>query len=481
MQVNSQNFRNRAKAALLDPELQSALDQARGGFIDKRAAAVDQFAEFEDLRDRGQIIKNHALANLDHYLQEFERNVLESGGTVHWASTPQEALDAIIGICRKADAKVVAKGKSMIGEEMALNPALEAEGFEVVETDLGEYIIQLAGEHPSHIIAPAIHKTRGQVTDLFHRHHARHGLTERVEDRESIVNEARTVLREVFVSADVGIIGSNFLIADTGSTVLVTNEGNGDLSSTMPRVQIVTASIEKIIPSIADLPTFVRLLGRSATGQEISAYTSIYGGPRRADDPDGPDQFHVVLFDNGRSGILDSEYRELLRCIRCGACMNHCPVYQSVGGHAYGWVYPGPMGSVWTPLLTGLQKAANLPNACTLNGRCEQVCPVRIPLPKLLLSLRRQIFERGLAGTGSKIGLKLWELACRHPLLYRNIVGSAVQILALFGRRKGSFKYFPLAGSWTRHRDLPAPTGRDFVSQWHAGRRKSDRHRRSQD
>ncbi len=471
MQVNSHKFKAQSKAALLDIELQAALNQARGGFIAKRADSVSGFADFEQLRTRGETIKNHVLANLDDYLMEFERNVASAGGRVHWASTPKDAVDTIASICRDANASLVAKGKSMIGEEINLNHALEAEGLHVVETDLGEYIIQLADEHPSHIIAPAIHKTRSQISDLFHREHAKHGLTQRVEDRESIVNEARQVLRDVFVSADVGIIGSNFLIADTGSTVLVTNEGNGDLSSTMPRVQIVTASIEKIIPSMNDLPTFLRLLGRSATGQEISAYTSIYSGPKRPEDRDGPQQFHVVLLDNGRSTILASEYRELLRCIRCGACMNHCPVYLSIGGHAYGWVYPGPMGSVWTPLLAGLQKAANLPNACTLNGRCEQVCPMRIPLPRLLLGLRRELFERGNAGFAARLGLKGWEIAACHPALYRRLTSIPVRALALLGRKKGFFRRLPIAGRWTSQRDFPAPAGGTFVTQWHQKRR----------
>lgn len=472
MEIRSHKFQSRAKDALLDASLQAALDKARGGFVDKRAAAVDELPQFESLRERAVMIKNRVLSDLDAYLETFERNVTAAGGVVHWASTPEEGVEAILRICQDAGARRVAKGKSMIGEEISLNEALEAQGMEVVETDLGEYIIQLAGEHPSHIIAPAIHKTRDQITDLFQKHHARYGIQGRREDVASIVDEARAVLREAFVSADVGITGANFLLADTGSTVLVTNEGNGDLASSLPRVHIVTASIEKVLPSHRDLSVFLRLLGRSATGQEMSAYTSIYSGPKRDAELGGAEEFHVLLLDNGRSGILASEYWELLRCIRCGACMNHCPVYQSVGGHAYGWVYPGPMGSVWTPLLAGLKKAANLPNACTLNGRCEQVCPVSIPLPRMLLSLRKELFERGWGSAASRLGVAAWGLGARSPLLYRFVGGALAGFLSRLGRRQGSFRRLPLAGGWTATRDFPAPTGRDFVSQWHSARKE---------
>ncbi len=467
MEVHSPQFKSRSKDALLNEGLQSALRKSRGGFVDKRQLAVDDLKDFEELRERAVAIKNHVLANLDGYLEQYEASVTESGGQVHWASTPQQGVEIILEICRRTQARCVTKGKSMIGEEMDLNDALEKQGIEVVETDLGEYIIQLARERPSHIIAPAIHKTRDQITELFHEHHAKYGLTERVEEVATIVNEARTVLREQFVKADVGITGANFLLADSGSSVLVTNEGNGDLTSTLPRVHIVTASIEKLIPSIQDLSVFLRLLGRSATGQEMSSYTSIYGGSAAgAESMDVPREYHVVMLDNGRSNMLQGEFWEMLRCIRCGACMNHCPVYQSIGGHAYGWVYPGPMGSVWTPLLVGLKNAANLPNACTLNGRCGEVCPVKIPLPGLLRTLRSQIFERGLVDWPSRVGLKAWKLMSMYSPLYRLTMNTASLVLARLGGNKGSFQKLPMGGGWTEERDFPAPTGGTFVSQW---------------
>lgn len=473
MQVASTKFKTSARAALLDERLQDALRKSRGGFVDKRRHAVDDFPQFERLRTHAADIKNHVLTNLDFYLEQFEQSVADAGGQVHFASTPEQGVETILDICQRAGAKRIAKGKSMISEEMALNDALEAHGYDVIETDLGEYIIQLAEESPSHIIAPAIHKTRSEITELFHRHHQKYGLTEKVEEVATIVEEARTVLREHFVSADVGITGANFLLADSGSSVLVTNEGNGDLTSTLPRVHIITASIEKVIPSRQELSVFLRLLARSATGQEISAYTSIYSGPAQALDMDGPQEFHVLILDNGRSEMLKGEFWEMLRCIRCGACMNHCAVYQSVGGHAYGWVYPGPMGSVWTPSLVGLQNAANLPNACTLNGHCADVCPVKIPLPSLLRKLRNQIFERGLVDLPSRIGLAMWGFISNHPKLFRLSVGVASRVLHWLGRRRGSIRRLPMAGGWTDTRDLPAPTGKGFVSTWNSSDKSS--------
>ncbi|HCL94405.1 MAG TPA: iron-sulfur cluster-binding protein, partial [Gammaproteobacteria bacterium] len=412
-------FQDRAKLALEDASLQRALAKARGGFVDHRQEAIDGLPEFDAIRDAARDIKNHVLANLDGYLELYEQQVIENGGQVHWARDTEEACQIIAGICKEAQAKTVTKGKSMVSEEMHLNPSLEAAGMTVVETDLGEYIVQLAGETPSHIIAPAVHKTREQITDLFHEHHSPLGYTDRVTQREALVNEARSVLRERFVTADVGITGANFLVAETGANVIVTNEGNGDLTSCLPRVHIVTAGIEKIVPSLDDLAVLLRVLARSATGQEFSAYTSLYSGPRRAGDMEGPEAYHVVLLDNGRSRLLGGQYQAMLRCIRCGACLNHCPVYGSIGGHAYGWVYSGPMGSVLTPLLNGFDQSLDLPNACTLNGRCKEVCPVRIPLSDLLLKHRVEQHERRLSSGLGRLLLGTWAwLACR-PRVYQ--------------------------------------------------------------
>ncbi|MFQ5755220.1 MAG: LutB/LldF family L-lactate oxidation iron-sulfur protein [Acidiferrobacterales bacterium] len=466
MKSNAHAFRARATVALQDIKLQKALANAKGGFVDKRLAAIEALPEFGELREAARELKEHTLAHLDYYLERFESRVMAHGGHVHWARSPEEARAIVVDLCRRANARRITKGKSMVGEEIAVNKALEAAGFEVVETDLGEYIIQLAKEPPSHIIAPAVHKSRDQITELFHDHHRKHGREERVTEIPDIVNEAREVLREAFLSADVGITGANFLIAETGSTVIVTNEGNGDLTNTLPRVHIVTASIEKVVPTLEDVTTILRLLARSATGQEMSSYTTFSTGPRRGDDLDGPLEFHVVLVDNGRSRMLGDEFREMLRCIRCGACLNHCPVYSAVGGHAYGWVYSGPMGSVLTPLMVGLEEARNLPNACTFNGRCQEVCPMSIPLPGMLRALRVHEFEERLTPPRTRWGLGVWAFLAKRPWLYRTASAAAIRLLGALGRKRGRFRYLPLAGGWTRARDMPAPGLRTFQSAW---------------
>ncbi len=471
MKSNAHAFKARATAALGDVKLQAALANAKGGFVDKRLAAIDALPEFQQLREAAGELKEHTLSHLDYYLERFESEVRAHGGHVHWARSPAEARAIVVDLCRRADASRITKGKSMVGEEIAVNEALETAGFEVVETDLGEYIIQLAKEPPSHIIAPAVHKTREQITELFHDHHRKYGREQRVTEIPDIVNEARQVLREAFLSADVGITGANFLIAETGSTVIVTNEGNGDLTNTLPRVHIVTASIEKVIPTLEDVTTILRLLARSATGQEMSSYTTFSTGPRRRDDLDGPEEFHVLLVDHGRSQMLGNEFREMLRCIRCGACLNHCPVYSAIGGHAYGWVYSGPMGSVLTPLMVGLEEAGNLPNACTLNGRCQEVCPMSIPLPSMLRALRAHEFEERLTPPRTRWGIASWAFLAKRPWLYRTLSAGAIRLLGALGRRRGGFRRLPLAGGWTRARDMPAPGLRTFQSAWRKAHR----------
>jgi len=466
MKPTSHAFTDNARRALHDVTLQQALAKAGVGFVDKRRAVVSDLPEFDALRAAGRAIKDHTLANLDHYLLRFEQQVAANGGQVHWADTPEEACAAVLDICNRAGAKLIAKGKSMVGEEIAINDALEAAGLEVVETDLGEYIIQIAHEPPSHIIAPAVHKTRAQIARLFEDLHHQPGLTRPLETVPQIVDEARQILRDKFLSADVGITGANFLIAETGSTVIVTNEGNGDLSATLPRVHIVLASIEKVVPTLEDTSVLLRLLARSATGQEITSYTTFFTGPRRSEDADGPEQFHVVLVDNGRSRMLGGAYHEMLRCIRCGACLNHCPVYSAVGGHAYGWVYPGPMGAVLTPLMVGLDEGRPLPNASTLCGRCEEVCPMSIPLPKLLREHRRQEFERKLAAPRSRWALAAWAFCAQRPQFYRWVMRFGVVLLNKMSSGRGRFRSLPFAQGWTAARDLPAPQGDTFMAQW---------------
>ncbi|MET0314281.1 MAG: LutB/LldF family L-lactate oxidation iron-sulfur protein, partial [Hansschlegelia sp.] len=459
-------FKQNAHRALHDPALQRALGNVETGFIAKRRKAAEKLPEFEALRDSARDIKNHTLAHLDLYLEAYEKRVTEAGGQVHFAPTAADASKIIVEICRSVGAKTVAKGKSMVSEEIDLNAHLEAAGVRPVETDLGEYVIQLRGERPSHIVAPVIHLNRDQIEANFRQAHTGLPADRDLHAPEALLAEARGVLREKFLAADVGITGANFLVAETGTSIIVTNEGNGDLSQILPKVHIVLASIEKLVPTLDDASQMLRVLARSATGQEISVYTTFSTGPRRPDDVDGPEQYHVVLLDNGRSAMLGGEFREMLRCIRCAACMNHCPVYHAVGGHAYGWVYPGPMGAVLSPSLIGVDKAGHLPNASTFCGRCESVCPVRIPLPKLMRHWREREFERHLQPAAIRSGMAVWAFFATRPALYRLATRIGMASLALLGRSRGSFGWLPLAGGWVKHRDFPTPQGDTFQARW---------------
>jgi len=471
MLATSRNFEANARAGLADDNLQRALGLARTGFPLRRRLATERLPEFEELREEGRAIKDHTLAHLDFYLELYESNVVASGGKVHWAPTPQEACAAVRQICRLVGAKTVTKGKSMVAEEVGLNEFLEANGITPIETDLGEYIIQLRHEPPSHIIAPAIHLVKEQVAETFRAEHHALDPARSLSEPRQMCDEARAMLRPRFLAADVGITGANFLVAETGSSIIVTNEGNGDLTQTLPRVHIVMTSIEKVVPTLEDAATLLRLLARSATGQEFSSYTTISTGPRRPGDLDGPEQYHVILLDNGRSALLGTEFRDMLRCIRCAACLNHCPVYAAVGGHAYGWVYPGPMGAVLTPSLIGIEEAGHLPNASTFCGRCESVCPVKIPLPKMMRHWREREFAKRLNPPVYRSALSLWAWTARRPALYHAVAELAARTLGWAGRYRGRFRSLPLANGWTAVRDMPAPEGRSFHSLW-AERRK---------
>ncbi|MFO1050037.1 MAG: lactate utilization protein B [Geminicoccaceae bacterium] len=458
------DFKTRAKGALADRTLKVAIDRTTGNAERKRAAALAAFPEFPAARERGKAIKDHVIAHLDFYLEEFERNATASGAKVHWARTADEACRIVLELCRAAGARRVTRVKSMLGEEIGLPHALADAGIERVETDLAEHIIQLAGETPSHIIWPAMHRTREQVAVLFKEgHHP----PPAAEDPASMVQSARRELRAKFLTAEVGISGANFLVADTGAICTVTNEGNAELTTTPPKVHIVTAGIEKLVPSTAHAMALLRLLVRSATGGELTQYTTFHCGPKRPGDLDGPEEMHIVLVDNGRTRMLEGRLREMLRCIRCGACMNHCVVYREIGGHAYGGVYPGPMGSVLTPVLDGLEASRDLPNACTMNGRCQEVCPVAIPLPTLLRGWRDKSWSQGLEPAATRWGVGLFAFLARRPWLYRLATAVGVRALSLLGRG-GWIGSMPLAGGWTAYRDFPAPPGGTFMAQYRA-------------
>ncbi len=459
------HFKSRAAMKLADARLQRNLSSFADKIVSARAAAIGELDDFEGTRNAAVERRNRALARLDVWLERFEQTAAARGATVLYAQTYEEAATLIVEIARQHDVKKVTKTKSMVSEEVELNQKLAAVGIESIETDLGEYILQINdNEPPSHIIAPVIHKDRDEIADLFARTHG----TPRKTEINQLTREAREVLRAHFLSSDMGVTGANFLIAETGSVALVTNEGNEGMCTLLPRVHVVLAGIEKVLPTLEDAATIMRLLARSATGQPISNYFSLLTGIRAADEADGPQHTYFVLMDAGRTGLLGGEFEEMLRCIRCGACMNHCPVYQKIGGHAYGWVYPGPMGAVLTPSYVGVENALDLPQAATLCGQCSVVCPVKIPLPDLLRKLREKQVERGLRPWYERAGIAAWAFAARRPALYQPLTRIGVRVLKWLGGDKGRIRSLPLVGGWTAHRDFPAPSGRTFIEMYRA-------------
>jgi L-lactate dehydrogenase complex protein LldF len=472
MQVTSMHFKATSSAKLNDAVLQKAMKKAKGKFVDGRAAAVAEVDAWQDIRTHAAALRDRVIANLDAYLLEFEANAIARGAVVHWAETAEQANAIIVEIAQKNAVRVITKSKSMVSEEIALNDALEAVGIEVVETDLGEYILQLAHEPPSHIVAPAVHKSKEQVADLFVSAHGRPRLT----DIEAMTREAREVLRSKFLGADMGISGANFVIAETGTTLTVTNEGNADLVTTVPRIHCVVTGIEKVIPTLEDFATLIRLLPRSATGQSAANYLTLTTGVKAPAELDGPEQMHIVLIDAGRTNLVGSDMKEMLRCIRCGACMNHCPVYQNVGGHAYGWVYPGPMGSVLTPSYVGIEKAGDLPNAATFCGECQVVCPVKIPLPDLMRKWRERQFDQSLRPFSERFSLKLWAAFATRPALYAASTRVAARVASWWGGERKLITWLPGLDGWTDGRDMPAPTGKTFRELYavRAGKAKTE-------
>jgi L-lactate dehydrogenase complex protein LldF len=464
--VNTLHFRRKAAENLANPELTRALARLQERFVGARARALAELADAPQLRAAAAAIRQHALDRLDHYLEQFEREATARGTVVHWAEDAAAAQRIVVEIARQHGVREVVKSKTMVSEECALNEALAAAGIKALETDLGEYILQLADEPPSHIVAPVVHKNKEEISALFAEHHRR----PRTGDIAALCREAREVLRPHFLSAEMGVSGANFLIAETGSILIVTNEGNGRLATTLPRVHVAITGIEKLVPTLEDASLLLRLLPRAATGQSITNYVSVLTGVRAEADLDGPEHFHIVLVDNGRARLLGGELEPMLRCIRCGACMNHCPVYQNIGGHAYGWVYPGPMGAVLTPSLVGLKEARDLPNASTFCGACAEVCPVKIPLPDLMRALRvRQVQER-LRPWRERVALRLWAWCAARPRLYALLSALAARLLRRLAGRDGQIRRLPFGRGWSEGRDFPAPAGRTFRELYGARR-----------
>ncbi len=465
MEPTTKAFSTAASRALADVRLQQAHEVVYNGFHRARISAAADTDEWEAQRTLGKAIKDHTIANLDYYLEMLADNVEKNGGKVYFARDGQDANSYVRSIAAQNDVQTVIKSKSMVSEEMGLNHVLEADGVEVVETDLGEYIVQLAGEAPYHIIAPAIHKSKAQVADLL----AEESKTERQETAEQLTRQARDMLREVFQRADMSVTGANFAVAETGSIVLVTNEGNGRMATSMPRIHVAAMGMEKLIPSVADLSAMLRILIRSATGQRISCYVTMVNGPRAHDEEDGPEEFHLVIMNNGRDRLLrDESLREALNCIRCGACMNACPVYRKVGGHSYGWVYPGPIGSIVSPVFTGLKEGHKLPAASSLCGACHEACPVKINIPRMLLELRSQTAQgepdtsQRASGLGERMTWKAWRqgMMSRSRFEAGSTVGKLVT--APLQREGWLSKVPPPISGWTDSRDFPAPAPKSF-------------------
>ncbi len=453
-----------SEAALADPRLQQILGQLGDTLGRRNREAWAALPNSDLIRERARSIKDETLAELDQHLAKLEETVTARGGNVHWADSGADACRIIVDVIRKRGGTKVVKSKSMTSEEIHLNHALEEAGIEAVETDLGEYIIQLAEHRPSHIVAPAIHLSAQQIADILSK-----PAGERLPaDRQTLAQFARRALRKKFAEADAGISGANFAIAETGSIVLVTNEGNGRLTAALPKCHIAVMGIEKVIPRLADLPYFLKVLARAATGQKLSIYTQIITGPRRDGELDGAEEFHLVILDNGRTRILGSPLRESLFCIRCGACLNACPIYRSVGGHAYGGVYAGPIGAVLTPLYDGLSANHHLPHASSLCGACQAACPVKIQIPEMLIQLREQLHDAGEQKSRMEaFGYWLWATTAKRPWLYRLFTWLASRTVGRAKRGEPWLKQLPgQLGGWTAKRDFPAPAAERFRDWW---------------
>lgn len=459
MEVTSNNFIALSEIALHNKDLQEAVSAGTRTAYNKRQKTMfaHGLEHGEFIRQQAAEAKRRALRNLPDLLEQAEENLTQNGFKVEWAVDAAEANRLVLDIARRHGVQTVTKSKSMLSEELGINHVLEDAGIRVVETDLGEYIIQLNDEPPSHIVAPVIHKTKSEIRDIFVRELG----MEPTDDAGEMVAFARHMLREDFLNSDMGISGGNFIIAETGSLGLVMNEGNGRMCTSIPKVHIALVGIEKIAATVEDYTTLMQVLTRSGTGQNLTVYTNIINGPSRSDEDDGPEHVYIILVDNGRSDVYATDYAEALACIRCGACQNACPVYRSTGGHAYGWVYAGPIGAVLTPLYVGLENASPLPHASSLCGSCKQVCPVDIDLPRMLLDLRWDLVQKGESKAGWNMGMKMWAIGMASPTRYN---------LGATAARMGQYvmgDYMPgVLGNWTKYRDFPDFAPKSFHQLW---------------
>ena len=464
-----EGFNDRARRAVADQQLHDSIELFTHKSVAGRNAVLDALPEAPELRERAYRIKQETMAHLDRYLEQMADAVEARGGNVFFAADGEDVVRYIGDLARRKGVKVITKSKSMATEEIELNKRLEEDyadlDLEIVETDLGEWIAQLAGDTPSHIVGPILHMNRKRIREVL----SRTAGEELPPDVEALGSFARRRLREKFLTADIGITGANFGVAETGTVATVTNEGNARLVTSVPPVHVVVIGIEKLVPRFEDLSVFVRLLARSSTGQKLTVYTNFITGPRQAGELDGAEELHLILMDNGRSKLLGTEFEEALYCIRCGACLNVCPVYRQTGGHAYGSTYSGPIGAVITPLLKGHDEAKDLPHASSLCGACWEACPVGIPLHDLLLKLRNQQVEEGIAGKAQEIAFKGFESTMKRPILY-NISTRAGRLAQKPLEKDGSMR--PLPGplsAWTNSREMPPLAGKSFRQLWKEG------------
>jgi L-lactate dehydrogenase complex protein LldF len=469
MKIGTEDFKERVNAGINNSFMRGAVSGAQERLQTRRLDAAAELGNWEEWRSLAEEIRKHVLENLDYYLYQLSENVVERGGHVYFAETAEEASSYISEVIEKKKAKKVVKSKSMVTEEIHLNACLEKAGCEVIETDLGEYILQVDDhDPPSHIVAPALHKNKEQIRDVF----AEKLNYQNTEKPEELAWHAREMLRQEYLTADVGITGCNFAVAETGSITLVTNEGNADLVTALPKTQITVMGMERLVPTYEEMEILVSMLTRSAVGQKLTSYITVLTGPKERLDVDGPEDFHLVIVDNGRTGILGGEFQSILQCIRCAACVNVCPVYRHVGGHSYGSIYSGPIGAVLSPLLGGYDDYKELPYASTLCGACTEACPVKIPLHELLHKHRQVIVEKeGRAPISEKMAMKAFGLGAASPSLYK--LGSKLAPTAMNPFTAGD-KITKGPGplkAWTEIRDFPAPNKERF-RDWFVNRPK---------
>lgn len=461
-------FKQRVDNQIHNEMMRKAVVKAQETIGANRQKMVDELGHWEEWRDLAKQIRNHVLANLDAYLYQLSEKVQQNGGKVYFAETAEEATQYIRQVALEKNAKTIVKSKSMVTEEIGLNEVLEKEGMKVVETDLGEYLLQIVGDKPSHIVVPAIHKDRHRIRQELHDALGYEG-TEQPEEMNAFV---RKTLRKDFLEADIGISGCNFAVAETGSVCLVTNEGNLRLATTVPKTHIAVMGMERLAPTFQEVDVLITMLARSAVGAKLTAYNTWLTGPRLEGETDGPEDFHLVIVDNGRSSILESEFKEVLRCIRCGACLNTCPAYRQIGGHGYGSIYPGPIGSVISPLLGGYEEFKELPYACSLCTACNSVCPAKIPLAQLISKHREHIAQAGMTPMLERLSIFGFTLANSNPTLWKIGVKIGAKVAAkVIKNGKAPIEVGALA-EWTKARDLPTPDGESF-RQWFQNRGKN--------